>query len=251
MADFSEVNGPPFVVDVDGGKAMVFIPKSVSSQAPVLVYYHGYTNTNDKAHGQHSIGDYIAWTDTDPHHRSGRPQPRDLRPLLKDKKVVLVEPWGGQRSNFGHLGYPLDPVKLIAAAAAMLKDLGGKASSRPLILAGFSGGGSALKKAVSNLRATPSFSSLTDVWCFDCMYSDKDKDGKSVDVDGRYWLKWAQDNPSKKVHVCLSTGGGGKGTIPLKEAEYIQAGAKSLTNIEIIKKDTNHEALPGMCIQDW
>src|SRR5450755_434412 len=86
-------NGTTHFFDVFDGKAtvgqsMLYIPLAVSlvEQVPMLVYYHGHN-------GQHSIEGYV----------KAMPQ-RDFRPALKDKKVLLVEPWGGTRSTFGNLG---------------------------------------------------------------------------------------------------------------------------------------------------
>src|SRR5215468_6545726 len=67
------------------GKAMVFVPAAVAvvEAVPMLVYYHGHNS-------QGSIEAYIKAM-----------KQRNFRPLLKSKRVLLVEPWGGTKSKFG------------------------------------------------------------------------------------------------------------------------------------------------------
>src|SRR5882672_3524538 len=69
------------------GRAMLFIPQAVSlvEQVPMLIYYHGFHTY----HGPITLEGYIA-----------KEPERDFRPLLRDKKVLLIEPEGGLSSNF-------------------------------------------------------------------------------------------------------------------------------------------------------
>src|SRR5580692_6524296 len=94
MKSVTDGNGTTHFFDMPGmgqsAGVMLFIPLKVSlvEQVPMLVYYHGHNS-------QHSIEGYIqAMTQ------------RDFRPSLKDKQVLLVEPWGGGGSRFGALQTP-------------------------------------------------------------------------------------------------------------------------------------------------
>jgi len=231
-------NGTTHIIDVYDGKstvghAMVFVPLAVSlpEQAPMLVYYHGHN-------GQSSIEGYVTSLTQ-----------RDFRPALKAKKVVLVEPWGGTKSNFGKLGGGAGLATLIDQAMFYAISNAPGARSCPaktppptsLILAGFSGGGDALRGAVIGSGAAH-IRLLTEVWCFDCMYSG----------EGSAWVKWARDpaNASKRLRVRVSTKEStGK---PRAQADIIRTSAKGAANIDIDKTvSTGHEDLPGLFIPEW
>jgi len=231
-------NGTTHFFDVvDGtttvGQSMLFIPLAVSlvEQVPMLVYYHGHNS-------QQSIEGYI----------NAMPQ-RDFRPSLKDKKVLLVEPWGGTRSKFGKVGTVAGTGKLIANAMFIAISNGPPTRPCPvtppsppsLILAGFSGGGATLKDV--GMSASGSWASLlTEVWCFDCFYSE----------EGSQWAAWARANPSKKLRVRLSDGESSGS--PRAQGAIVQASTKGGANANIDIAGTvhsGHEDLPGKFISTW
>jgi hypothetical protein len=214
------------------GRTMLFIPKAVSQveQVPMLVYYHGH-------HGPDTIEGYIR-----------QKTERDFRPLLKDAKVLLVEPQGGPFSKFGALGTPAGLSILIWRVMQKAFELGPPARPVPrpvpnppsLILAGFSGGGAALNSVVFKSKADY-MKLLTEVWCFDSMYSG----------EGQDWINWAKT--SKKMLRVRVSAEEAKGS-PGRQAESMR---KSMTEalrsvIDIEKPGTaTHEGLPSSFIQGW
>ena len=154
---------------------------------------------------------------------------RDLRPLLRLKKVALIEPWGGTYSKFGSSASA-------SGAAALIEAAIGKTRPGSLILAGFSGGGDALRAVGMYLSGTL-FSLLSEVWCLDCMYSGEGDD----------WGNWARKN-KKRLRVGLSTKENSrKGHGPRAQVGAIGTGE----TISIDTYDCEHEELPGVCIQKW
>ena len=230
-------------------QVMVFVPLKVSlpEQAPMLVYYHGHDKKDGKPLLNHKdIDDYVR----------SRPE-RDLRPRLMSKRVVLVEPWGQWSSTFPGLGGTQGLTALVRKAMCVAISQGPPA--RPcsedappwppsLILAGFSGGGATLKSAGIGLTG-PCLALLTEVWCFDCMYSG----------EGGAWLKWARANAKTlRVRVTSASAAHGEGSgAPRREAAGMQAaiGKQSDWGADSIDVgapvDTSHEALPGMFIPRW
>jgi hypothetical protein len=212
-------NGTTNFFDVKGdkGEAMLFVPVSVHiDQVPLMVFFHGHSD-DDKPNPQ-TIADYIDDISD-----------RDFRPLLKLKKVVLIEPWGGTWSKFGRPATAAGLPALIEAAIG---------TTRPasLILAGFSGGGDALRAVGMNLGGTW-FSLLSEVWCLDCMYSGEGDD----------WGNWARKN-KKRLRVGLSSGENSKpGKGPRAQVKAIGTG----DTITIENIDCGHEELPGRCIKKW
>ena len=232
----SDGNGTTHFFDVRDGKsivgsAMAFVPIGVGmpDQVPMIVYYHGHN-------GQNSVESYI----------KAKPV-RDFRPLLKDKKVVFVEPWGGNMSKFGTLGTGAGLATLISAA--MFTAISNGPTTRPcpvnppppplLIMAGFSGGGATLKNIVLQSKS-PSLGLLTEAWCFDCMYSG----------EGQDWVNWAKssDSADKQLRVRVTTT---EDTgAPRAQAKIVQASPRS--NIDIKGPvDLGHEACPGTYIPDF
>jgi hypothetical protein len=229
-------NGTTHFFDVyDGkhtiGKAMLFIPLAVSlvEQVPMLVYYHGHN-------GRSSIEGYVTSITQ-----------RDFRPLLKSKKVLLVEPWGEHKSTFHALGRSAGLTTLIDQAMFIAISYGPPVRACPvkappppsLILAGFSGGGATLRNVVIGSKATY-IKWLTEVWCFDCMYSG----------EGQAWVNWAKDsaNAAKKLRVRVSTGeDSGR---PRAQADIIRKAAVPNIDIADTVKAT-HEELPGLFIPVW
>src|SRR5262249_38912374 len=168
------------------GRAMLFIPQAVSlvEQVPMLIYYHGHHN----AHGPAKIEDYIA-----------KKTERDFRPLLRDKKVLLVEPEGGLSSNFRGLSDAAGTSTLIWRA--MQKAFEGP-PARPLpkhvpkppsiIFAAFSGGGATMNEVALDKSADYA-GLISEVWCFDSMYSE----------EGNKWVAWAKET-KKTLRVRTS-----------------------------------------------
>ena len=232
----TDSNGTTHLFDVVNGKsvvgtAMAFVPIAVGmpEQVPMIVYYHGHN-------GQGSIDGYI----------KAKPV-RDFRPLLKDKKVVFVEPWGGHMSKFGVLGTGAGLTTLIGAA--MFTAISNGPTTRPcpvnpppppsLIMAGFSGGGATLKSIVLESKSA-SLGLLTEAWCFDCMYSG----------EGQDWVTWAKasGNADKQLRVRVTTT---EDTgAPRAQAKIIQASPRP--NIDIKGPvDLGHEDCPGNYIPDF
>jgi hypothetical protein len=210
------------------GQSMVFVPLAVSQagQVPMLVYYHGHN-------GQHSIEAYI-----------NAMKERDFRPLLKDKKVLLVEPWGGNRSHFGVLQTPAGLATLIDQAMLIATGSGRPApgsapSPQSLILAGFSGGGQALNGVVTSSSGSY-LNLLSEAWCFDCMYSG----------EGQKWVNWVGSSPAtfKKLRVRLSSGEDSGS--PRAQGAIIRAAGGSKIDVGGIVQ-SSHEGLPGPCIQGF
>jgi len=130
-------HGPPVVAlppakNGSIGATMLFIPQAVSlvEQATMLVYYHGH-------HGPATIEGYVT-----------AKRERNFRPLLRNKKVLLVEPQG-PRSKFVDLGTPAGLASLIddAMFTAFVHGPTPRVAPVPtpkppaLILAAFSGSG--------------------------------------------------------------------------------------------------------------
>jgi hypothetical protein len=220
------------LTNVVRGRAMLFIPQAVSlaEQVPMLVYYHGH-------HGPSLIEGYIK-----------EKAERDFRPLLKDKKVLLVEPQGGPLSRFEFLGTPAGLTLLLWRA--MQKAFEGPPERKlpkqvpnpsSLILVGFSGGGAAVKKLVLPDVKADYTNRLTAVWCFDSMYSG----------EGDEYVNWARKS-KKTLRVRVSTTEDtGK---PRAQAAVIRAAKKAPRddNIDIDKAiETSHEKLPGLFIPGW
>jgi len=210
--------------------AMLFVPLQVSlvEQVPMVVYYHGHNS-------QHSIEGYIkAMKD------------RDFRPSLRDKQVILVEPWGGLRSKFHYYQTPHGLQELINQAMSIAISNGAPARSAPaqppppdsLILAGFSGGGQALNGVVWT-KGGHYHRLLTEIWCFDCMYSG----------EGDSWAHWARHHKSIKLRVRLSTQEGSGS--PRHQCATLHSESKGL-NVDIAGEvHSTHEGLPGKFISTW
>jgi hypothetical protein len=243
MKSITDGNGTTHFFDVFDGKkvigsSMVFIPLMVSlvEQVPMLVYYHG-------KYGTRSIENYI----------NAMPQ-RDFRPSLKTKKVLLVEPWGGYDAWFGALGTPDGLATLIDQAMFIAISNGPPVRPCPvkppppssLILAGFSGGGAALD-AVGMVKHASYMNLLSEVWCFDCMYS----------REGDDWAAWAgrDENKTKKLRVRLSTDENSSyKKSPRAQGDVIRSAIKGgrEPNVDVdgpVK--SGHEDLPGKFIPAW
>jgi hypothetical protein len=234
MKSVTDGNGTTHFIEMsDKGKSvgvMLFIPLAVSlvEQVPMLVYYHGHNS-------QHSIESYIQAM-----------KQRDFRPSLRDKRVLLVEPWGGGGSKFGTLQTQAGLEALIDLVMFTAISYGPPTRPCPvkapapksLILAGFSGGGQAL----NGVAMSPSGSYLrllTDIWCFDCMYSE----------EGGRWAAWAATNKSVKLRVRLSSGESSGS--PRKQAGILAAGSKGL-NVDVGGVvQSGHEDLPGKFISTF
>ena len=210
------------------GKAMVFVPAAVSTveSVPMVVYYHGHNS-------QGSIEDYIKAM-----------KQRDFRPLLAANRVVLVEPWGGTRSKFGAMATADGLSTLIDSA--MFTAISNGTPSRPcpvkpppppsLILAGFSGGGAPLNAVVKS--GSSSLSLLTEVWAFDCLYSE----------EGQKWVDWARASTGKTLRVRVTTGESSGS--PRRQNKIIRAA--SVPNIDSADPVTlGHEDCPGTFIPKW
>jgi hypothetical protein len=234
MKTVTDGNGTTHFFDMshDGttSGAMLFIPLQVSlvEQVPMVVYYHGHNS-------QHSIEGYIkALSD------------RDFRPSLRDKQVILVEPWGGPRSKFHYYQTPHGLQELIDQAMFVAVSNGPPARPCPvrppppdsLILAGFSGGGQALDGVVWT-KGGHYHRLLTEVWCFDCMYSG----------EGGTWANWSRHHDSVKLRVRLSTQESSGS--PRNQAKTLGSESKGL-NVDIggVVQST-HEGLPGKFISTW
>jgi hypothetical protein len=236
----NDVNGTTHFTDVvrDGhiiGNCMVFVPVAVpiAEAAPMLVYFHGYNS-------QTSIEHYI---------RSMAQ--RDFRPKLGSKKVVLVEPWGGTRSDFGALVTGRGLSALIDSA--MFTAISNGTPSRPcpvqsppppsLILAGFSGGGRALNEAVVSSNAYSD--RLSEAWAFDCLYSEEGQTGT--------WVKWAKTNDTKQLRIRVTTGESSGS--PRRENAIIRKaikGSPALSNIDAADPASmNHEDCPISFMPQW
>jgi hypothetical protein len=223
---FDVINGKSVV-----GKAMAFVPIGVGmvEQVPMIVYYHGHN-------GQGSVEGYI----------KAKPV-RDFRPLLKDKKVVFVEPWGGHMSKFTGMDDGPGLTRLISAA--MFTAISNGPTTRPcpvnpppppaLIMAGFSGGGATLKNIVLQSKSA-SLSLLTEAWCFDCMYSG----------EGQDWVNWAKSSDNSKKHLRVRVTTTEDTGAPRAQAKIIQATPRD--NIDIKGPvELGHEACPGKFIPDF
>jgi hypothetical protein len=213
------------------GRAMLFIPQAVRviEQVPMLIYYHGH-------HGPNTIEGYV-----------DSKTERDFRPLLKDKKVLLVEPQGGPVSNFRRLSDPAGTSTLIWRAMQKAFE---RPPARPLpkpvpkppsiIFAGFSGGGATMNKVALD-KKTDYADRISEVWCFDSMYS----------KEGDKWVAWANETKKTlRVRVSKEEDSGA----PRAQAEKVRAGKKAfnLDNIDIDGViDTTHEKLPGMFIPQF
>jgi len=219
------------------GVAMLFVPRAVSlvEQVPMLVYYHGH-------HGPSSIEGYV----------NQMPE-RDFRPSLAGSKVFLVEPQGGPLSKFGDLGTPAGLSSLIDGAMwnALVNGQPPRPSPIPtpkppsLIVAAFSGGGDALNAVVFGARADY-VNLISEVWCFDSMYSG----------EGAQWVQWARkpENAKKTLRVRVSTEVDNAGGSPAAQLKIIQEAVKGrpAANIDVAKAvDSTHEGLPGKFIAQW
>ena len=108
-----------------------------------------------------------------------------------------------------------------------------------LILAGFSGGGQALNEVVMT-KGGHYHRLLSEVWCFDCMYSG----------EGGKWANWAQHHDGVKLRVRLSSGEGSGS--PRGQAHALHVAAKGLDDVDVgAEIHSTHEALPGKCIPSF
>lgn len=219
-------NGTSHFVEVfDGkrvtGKALVFLPAGVTlaEQVPMLVYFHGYNSQND-------LDSYMKAAPA-----------RDLRKVLRGKKALLVEPWGGNKSTFGAFTSAAGLATLIEYAMFTAVSYGPPTRPCPvkppppasLILAGFSGGGAPLQAAV---KAGPPPHLFKQVWCFDCMYSG----------EGAAWVKWAKANPDKTLRVRATTKeSSGK---PRAEAKVVEAAGLDAEIVEMSHEDCPATFIP-------
>jgi hypothetical protein len=219
------------------GRSMLFIPLAATpiEQMTMLVYFHGH-------HGPTKIEGYV-----------NSIKERDFRPLLRSKKVLLVEPQGGPVSNFGDLATPAGLTALIEQAMFIALTFGppvrsmaplGTPAPKPkaLIIVGFSGGGKALNSVVLDSKADY-LSRLTEVWSFDSMYWG----------EGKRWINWSLDtaNFDKKLRVRVTAPGGGETTgAPRRQAELMMEGLPVNVDLDEPIKAT-HEGLPGMFIPGW
>jgi|SRR5215468_7297081 len=213
----TDANGTTYYYDVNGGKALAFKPKgmSESDRKTVLVFFHGYNSTSD-------LKSYMA----------SDPPNRDLRPLLVGKPMLLVEPWGGQKSEFSKFVTASGLTSLIDEA---LYVSGVKSSY--VILAAHSGGGMQLP-----LAAESSFDyadQLTQVWALDCMYL----------FEGTRWISWCRKNPGKALRVRASTHA--PSAKPRHEAEVIakaaDAGTLSNANVDVVNRA--HDTFPPTYVE--
>ena len=107
-----------------------------------------------------------------------------------------------------------------------------------LILAGFSGGGQALNGVVWT-KGGHYHRLLTEIWCFDCMYSG----------EGDSWAHWARHHKSIKLRVRLSTQEGSGS--PRHQCATLHSESKGL-NVDIAGEvHSTHEGLPGKFISTW
>jgi hypothetical protein len=199
----------------EGNVAMLFVPVAVHiDHAPMIVYFHGWSSSDDTP--PKSIEEYI-----------GSNPVRDFRPLMKQKKVTLIEPWGGTYSKqFFSAATPLGLPAMLDAAI-------GQTRPSSLIMVGFSGGGVALRNTAPKLSGT-TFSLLSEVWCLDCMYSG----------EGDEWGSWSRKT-GKRLRVGLSSGE--SSGLPRAQERNIGKGEK----ITIEHFDCGHEPLPRQCIESW
>jgi hypothetical protein len=218
------------------GRAMLFLPRTgVPTELPMLVYYHGH-------HGPKRIEGYV-----------NSITERDFRPLLKSKKVMLVEPEGGPWSQFGDLAKPAGLATLIDQAMFIALTYGppirampplGTPTPKPksLILVGFSGGGKALN-SVGLDPAADYQKQVTEVWSFDSMYW----------VEGKKWLDWAKTS-GKQLRVRVSdeedTGAPRGQAKIIREAKAAAKPTPSNIDIDDVIK-SSHEGLPGKFIPGW
>jgi hypothetical protein len=210
----SDGNGTTHFFDINGGKALAFKPKSLTdpeAQA-VLVYYHGYNSSND-------LKSYMA----------SFPTERDLRPLLAATPMLLVEPWGGQKSDFSKFVTASGLTALIDEAIRLA---GIKGPPSRVILAAHSGGGMQLPLAAESSFAYAD--QVTQVWALDCMYLS----------EGTRWISWCRKNAGKTLRVRASTHP--LSAKPRREAEAIEqaAGGGLLLNANAAIVDLKHELFP-------
>src|SRR5262245_55128118 len=207
----SDANGTTHFFDINGGKALAFRPKGLGEgeAKAVLVYYHGYNDSND-------LKSYMA----------SDPTSRDLRPLLAAKPMLLVEPWGGKRSEFSKFVTASGLTALIDEGVR-LAGIAGPPSR--VILAAHSGGGMQLPLAAESSFAYAD--QLTQVWALDCMYL----------LEGTRWIAWCRKNPGKTLRVRASTHV--FSTKPRLEAEAIAKAADGgrIPNANVDVLDLKHE----------
>jgi hypothetical protein len=238
----SDVNGTTHLFDVVKGghvigSSMVFVPMAVPTveAVPMLVYFHGHNS-------QHSIDSYIR----------ALPQ-RDFRAKLSSKKVVLVEPWGGNGSNFQRLQTAGGLTALIDCA--MSTAIENATPSRPcpvqppappsLIFAGFSGGGQALNASV--VAGCDYANRLTDAWAFDCLYGEEGQN--------HTWVNWARANSDKNLRIRVTPYSGspsGQNQLIRDEIAKLQKHGANIANVDIADPvHVAHEECPGTFLPQW
>lgn len=217
----SDANGTTHFFDVNGGKALAFKPKGLtdSEAQAVLVYYHGYNSTND-------LKSYMASV----------PKTRDLRPLLAATPMLLVEPWGGQKSEFSKFVTASGLTALIDEAIGLA---GIKKPPSRVILAAHSGGGMQLPQAAESSFAHAE--RLTQVWALDCMYLN----------EGSRWVAWCRKNPGKTLRVRASTHAWS--AKPKAQAEVIAKAADGglLPNANVDIVNLAHDSFPPTYVPEF
>lgn len=210
----SDANGTTHFFDINGGKALAFKPAALadSEAQAVLVYYHGYSSTSD-------LKSYMASV----------PASRDLRPLLASRPLLLVEPWGGPKSDFSKFVTASGLTALIDEA---VKLAGVKSPPGNVILAAHSGGGMQLPQAAGSSFTYAD--KLSQVWALDCMYLG----------EGPNWISWCRANPQKTLRVRASTHP--LSVKPRTQAEAIAKAADSglLPNANVDILDLAHDSFP-------
>jgi hypothetical protein len=204
------------------GRALAFVPTGVglAEMAPMVVYFHGKSFEDANSLETYLASERGIW---------------DIRPVLRDEKVLLVMPWGGPLSQRGFASFfgAAALTELIQTAMRVAVVNGGAKRElaevpwpSSLVLAGHSGGGLALLRAAN--AKTPYSRLLTDVWALDCMYWQEGKD----------WVKWCNENPDRTLHVRVAD----KDRKPRTEAKAMLKTRPKNADIQIV--GVGHFAMP-------
>lgn len=211
---------------------LVFSPIAASPfNARLLVFLHG-----------HDLQKQTAAT-LDAYLRAV-PDKRDLRPVLRDKAVILAHPWVGTRSDYGWLKDAkgvealLDvTLKTAFATAANARANWPLPMPSSIIIAGHSGGGAAVQAIARRPPPAHWWNLVRELWVLDGMYSG----------EAPFWTDWCRDNPKRTLRVAASSHKLSRK--PRAQAEALTAA--KLTNIQSEVADVAHLDFPLTYVAKW
>jgi hypothetical protein len=207
----------------------LFVPgKFMNSPAlRLILYFHGWTD------GRPDLRSCM--------HRPVTPMP--LRQIIADDgRFAFAMPWLGPKSGgYAHVtgSSAAFDAYLDAVVQAINSSTGSPANAAvspgfQLVLGAHSGGGDALSASI--ILPSRYIGSVTNVWAFDCFYTDKTSD----------WISWANTNPRKSLDIYYTDTGQAVNTAP--KSKKIDAATGG--NVSAALSKVSHDATPKTYMPD-